>query len=736
MKMKATKKTKTRKWFNYRHIICIIITLGFVAVGGLVYPNTLGRTVESFRDLGLSVGYFFAELFGIEHAIKPTVIELAKIPFFDLIESVSPIAPLPDTWSGFKSSWGEYWRLWATLGNFTGYLDLLGNIAFWLCIAALIALPLILFLYIAFKQYLKRSNNEYNRDSRPLRAFKWTASHIYGPVRRFIIDLILFIREHKAYWISWLCMWLWYFNAATIVLEFVAYYIYFFISFDIGSIYRQVYKLFVDLSVPFRTIPLWVWAMLALMLFDRFRKRVALSVLRHYEMRNRGFINARPVVFMVCGTMGKKKTTMLTDIALSQEIMFRDKAFEKLLENDLKFPYFPWINFENELKRAMSRHSVYNLATCRRFVRSKARKFMRLLRHSKAVQARLCIFDYDYERYGYTFDDKLKTVGIWQVLEVYAQLYFIYVIQSSLLISNYSVRTDAILADMGNFPMWDSDFFERDSRLTDSYSRHAHILDFDTLRLGRKIAEDNDATDGFEFGVVCITEIGKERGNKNELEGKKKTDFGTNQKNDLFNSWLKMVRHSATVDNFPFVRVVTDEQRPESWCADARDLCEIVHIRESGEANLAMPFFSLGELLYSFVFGKFASLYYRYRFVRSDNTLPMYLLKAATSKLRHYYNGIYNRFGYCVLRVQTENGTQDGVITEHKYYLMNKKIYSKRFSTDCFSDFFTAKVMRAHIGIDDLPEYRTEKADFGELQQQNSYFVNDLLNGLCRGKDK
>ena len=52
----------------------------------------------------------------------------------------------------------------------------------------------------------------------------------------------------------------------------------------------------------------------------------------------------------------------------------------------------------------------------------------------------------------------------------------------------------------------------------------------------------------------------------------------TNQKNDLFNSWLKMCRHSATVDNFPFIKVFTDEQRPESWGADSRDLCEIITI--------------------------------------------------------------------------------------------------------------------------------------------------------------
>lgn len=69
--------------------------------------------------------------------------------------------------------------------------------------------------------------------------------------------------------------------------------------------------------------------------------------------------------------MGKKKTTLLTDIGLSQEIMFRDEAFKRILENDLKFPNFPWINLENELKLAFEFHQVYNLASVRRFVRKK-----------------------------------------------------------------------------------------------------------------------------------------------------------------------------------------------------------------------------------------------------------------------------------------------------------------------------------------------------------------------------
>ena len=108
----------------------------------------------------------------------------------------------------------------------------------------------------------------------------------------------------------------------------------------------------------------------------------------------------------------------------------------------------------------------------------------------------------------------------------------------------------------------------------------------------------------------------------------------------------------------------------------------------------------------------------------------MFLLKAITAKINHYYTRIYNRFGYCRLRVQVESGTQDGTLDENKYYIMSKKIYSKRFSTDCFSDFFTEKALRSPVGIDDLAEYATEKATFTELSEQNSYFINDLLSGM------
>lgn len=707
------KKVKT----DYRHCICIIITLGFIACGLFFIPS-LFRLIESGRDLGLSAAYYFCEMFEIPHGVVPTVTEKSAYPVRVF---------LPFSIEEFGEKWQLYWQAFTTKENIAEYMAFLGSFLLDLSKFLIIIFPFAIVLYILFIRSFRKENNDYNKDSRPLKAFKRLSSVTYRPVKAWLKGFFGFVKSYKRYWLTWLLTWLFYFNAYTIILEFIAYYLYFITAFDVKSLYIQLYKLVCDLATVATFFPLWVWAIVGYIVFDRIRKKIAYAKLNHNEMKDRGFINARPIVYMVCGTMGKKKTTCITDMALSQEVMFRDKAFEKILENDLKFPFFPWINLENEIKRAMEKHVIFNLATCRKYIAQKAKKWYKR-------KIRKNIFDYDYIRYGLTYDDKLKVVDIWEILETYAQLYFIYVIQSSLLISNYSIRTDNLLSDIGNFPMWDSDFFKRDSRLIDSFSRHAHILDFDSLRLGRKVLDENPNKDGFEFGVILITEIGKERGNVIELADKIKKAETANQKNDLFNNWLKMIRHSGTVDNFPFVRVITDEQRPESWGLDARALCEIVSIKESGETRLAMPFFSLTELLYSAVFNKFTDLYYRYRYSRGDNILFMYLLKKITAKIHGYYTGIYNRFGYCALTVQVESGTQDGVIEEHKYFLAVKKIYSKRFSTDCFSDFFTEKALRSKVGIDDLREYTTEKATFDELQAQNSYFVNDLIKGFLNEK--
>ena len=709
--MSKARRKKSR--FDYRHIIASAITLGIIAVAIFCFPLAFKRLIEAFKDFGRSIAFYFCELFEIDHSITPSVKAYSglplKLPF-----------NLPETWEEFKVVWSQYWAAFANIDNFRLYWDAVGTAVLegsrWL----ILLLPVFIIFWFLLVKMIEKHNNNYGEETRPLKIFKRVMDKTYRPAKAWVLSFIDFMKAHRYYVSIWFWAMMYAFSFITIIVEFLAFYFFFVVSFEFVTIYVQVVKLFYDLGAMFDFVPVPVWVILGYIVFDKIRQKIALARLHHMEMMNRGFIAERPIVFLTVGTMGKKKTTLITDMSLSLEVMFRDKSLERMHEADMKFPYFPWINFENSLRRAMESHLVYNLVTCKKWVRNRQGYFLR-------IGKRRFIFDYDFERYGLKYDNAMYIEDIWDVLETYAELYFIYVMQGSLLLSNYSIRTDAVLDDAGNFAYWDTDFFTRDSASVDTDSEHAHILDFDMLRLGRKVLEANEKEDSFEFGGVTITEIGKERGNALELQELKKKTDETNQKNDLFNAWIKLVRHSATVDNFPFVKVLTDEQRPESWGADARQLCEIVHIDDCSEMSMAMPFYHLGELLHDFFFGKFIDTYSKYRFYHGDTTLPMYLLKSVVSFFHRRHTRLYNKYGFMKVDLSVEKGTQDGMLKEAKYFLMPKKIYARRFSTDAFAEYFNEKALRSALGMEDLPAYGTEKATMDELKEQNSYWINDLV---------
>ena len=93
----------------------------------------------------------------------------------------------------------------------------------------------------------------------------------------------------------------------------------------------------------------------------------------------------------------------------------------------------------------------------------------------------------------------------------------------------------------------------------------------------------------------------------------------------------------------------------------------------------------------------------------------------------------YNLYGYSVLKIEKKRGTQDGKKKKQKYYLCNRKIYNRRFSTDCFSDYFNEQARKAKVGLNDYAEYSAVKATVSELKQQNSYFINSLYK--CDGEE-
>ena len=691
--------------------LTVLISVGFVPLGVFVFYASYLRLAESAVDLWHSVRIYFCEILGLSHSFSPTVGQFSNVLSWDVY--------LPPNFEAFKSDAGSYFSLLVSRENFLGWWRVTSKTLATIGKVLIIILPVIIILYFLIRWLYRRSNNHYNRDTVPLQIFKWISEYTYQPFMRFVLSYRNFLRRHSWIWRCWIALWVFHLNVASIIVSFLAFYFYFVVSYDLQALYMQFPKLIIDIGVVIRHFPWWILLFVAWWLFNRWRRRIALGRLRHYEARNCGFINELPIVSITCGSMGKKKTTVITDMSLSQAVMFRQKALSILQNNDMKFPYFPWICFERELQACMEYGTVYNLATVKAWVDLKRR------RYEKHGNSTWQLYGYDIARYGGTYDDALKISTLFEVLSTYAQAYFIYIMENSLLLANFSIRDDEELFSEGNFPTWYANFFPR---YTQEGGRHAHILDFDVLRLGKKVIENNPKAGSFEFGVVVISEVGKERGNTLELKEVKKGTYEANQKNDGFNSWLKMCRHSATVDNFPFIKVFTDEQRPESWGADARDLCEIIRIISTSEQKLTYPFYTIENMISEWAFDRFINLYYDFRYRRGDNTLLVYLLKSVTAWIWRRNIRIYNRYGYSTLRIEKERGTMDKKAENKRYFLMNKKIYARRFSTDCFSDYFNDMARRTRIGLNDYREYVTEKATVEELKSQNSYFINSLYS--------
>ena len=701
-----------KKAFNIATVV--IITVTTVILGAFVFGSSYLRLWEALRDFGLSVAYYFSRIFKGESNIAPTVNGFSNI--------FKASGYLPTTAEEYKQQIAKFFTAFVSKGNLFSWLAGLNNIAVKVSKSFVLLFPCIIALWVITKRIYSATNTKHGGNTKPLKAVLFINDKVILPVYRLIQGLIEFIKPKKYVWITWLIMWLLNLNLVSIIVAFLAFYFYFAISFDIPGVFIQIAKLAIDLQVMLKTIPPLVFVIAGLFIWNKIRKSRALSKLKHFEARNCGFINDLPIVSMSCGSMGKRKTTLITDMALSQEVMFRQEALKRLQIADMKFPYFPWILFEDEIKICMRYRVIYNLATIKVWIEKKRK------RYEKHKNSDLQLYGYDTEKYPTAYKNGLYEENIFDVLSTYARLYFICIIESSLIVSNYSVRETNEQISLGNFPLWNLSFFGKE---TDG--RFSHILDFDTLRLGRKVIENNKNAGSFEFGIILITEIGKERCNNLELKEVKKVTLETNQKNDLFNSWLKMCRHSATIDNFPFIKVFTDEQRPESWGSDARDLCDIIHIRDCSEQYISLPFYTLEEMAIEWIYTRFIDLYEDFRFKRGDNTLLIYAFKKVAAWLYNRNAVNYNLYGYSVLKIEKERGTQDGKKKKQKYYLCDRKIYNRRFSTDCFSDYFNEQARKTKVGLNDYAEYSAVKATVSELKQQNSYFINSLYK--CDGEE-
>jgi hypothetical protein len=737
------------KRINYRHYIIIALLVGLCIVTVFSTQSIL-RLWEAVRDAATSLAYYFAEYWAIltggTNNVTPTVATASS--YID-IQAIIPV-----DWETFKLKMADFGKLLIDWDNFSLYAAKVGKgLSDFLMIVSLLAPVVILLFFVAkqrllmekdmtvrrrrksafYKTGMQNSSSNYKKnnvnrsvntmsedeaaddESKPLQLHRKLEKKLYRPVIDWLIDFVVFL--HPVY-TKLLFIWLLiHTNAAAIILEAFAYLFYWVVSFDTVHLYLQAYKLTIDVAYMLTTLPLIIWVIIALKIFDVCRKAGGLRRLREQENDNRKFIAKLALVIMFVGTMGLGKTTIMDSILLSQEVMFREKALEFIQSLDMKFPTFPWQTFEAYLQKEKDKHGIWSLPSIEKKIEELKARFL-------ADPTRDNLFGYDFEQYGLEYNGELVVEDIFDVMTDYAKVYFIYSVYTSLIYSNIGVRSDNIRQSNGHFHMWDTDFFERDSRNQKEDSKYSHWLLWDSMRPSKQVVGKTAHKLG--FGVYGIDEIGKERGNQLENADKSKSDKTANPKNDGFNAILKMMRHLATILGYPFIRFFSTENRASSVNADLKELMTIVSITAKSDSKLAMRGFFLEELLHDLIFQPFINLYYNYRFVRSDNTLFMYVLKRVVAAIHKYYENINNKFGYFVATLSTQPGTQDAPPEVYKFYVSKKKVYSDRFRTDSFAKMLTANDTE-RVGIDDTPTYKSTAATAEEFKEQGSYFVDEIL---------
>ena len=736
---------------DYRHFICIGITLISLAAWFL-FPNSLPRVAESVRDFGTSFAYYFCEIFLDSHPVPPTINQMPTWEFFP--DKWEPLKLFPLTWEEFAVLWGKYWIVLFTKENFLAYWDAFGTFMEDFSKVLLLVVPLTAALILCLGNYKNKRCMKRGKKSLPLRVFEKFLFNVVYPIIAWIKDFVFFCRENKKYPQAWLLLWLLHFNVISIGISAVGYYFYLTSSFDFKSLYTQLLKLLSDITPAIRFIPGFIWVLIGIWVYNYICRSMAFTRLYYAERCNRAFLSKRGVVTTVYGEMGIGKTQMITSMALSSEIEQFDMAFEIMLEKDMQFPNFPWQRLRDELRKRIDRREIVDLPSCRKFIQ-RSRVFFDRIRSIHSAEYYQYqrqkhgyfrfdhTFGYDYTHYRITYNDELKITHLYEALEDYACAYLIFTVKTSLLFSNYSIRVDSILQDLGNMPSRDNDFFNREPEFQEAYSHHAHIIDFDMLRLGKKIIKDNPKARRLTFGTFVITEIDKEFKNTQVLKEVKMNTEETNQKNDLHDACLMMCRHAAVVANRVFIRIIADLQRPEAWGAGGRELGEVIYISDKTELTPALPFFSpywLCQGLFSWIKSKWKGFKNVLDINRSDDTLFTYLCRNTTSVINNHYDKVEGLFGTQTLKLEMQSGRMDGDIRKEKWRIITKKDRARRYRTACLEAVFDSyKPNTMHV--DDFICYAGEVGTQNENETQNSYFQTDIkkmkeLNAILQEDNK
>ena len=197
--------------------ISIFLTVLFVGFGASIFFKSYVRLWETLGDFWTSLQYYFCEIFSIEHNVQASVTDRSNVLEWG--------EKLPQTQDRFWLKARVYVKLFFSVDNVKGYASMVGVGAGNVARALVLFLPLVLLLALTIKKMYSKPNVKHNRDTKPLRAFKWVAGKTYQPIKRFVTEYFAYINYYDRWKSVWALLWIMSLNLASIAVAFVAYYL-------------------------------------------------------------------------------------------------------------------------------------------------------------------------------------------------------------------------------------------------------------------------------------------------------------------------------------------------------------------------------------------------------------------------------------------------------------------------------------------------------------------------------
>ena len=156
-----------------------IILATTMILGASIYYKSYIRFYESLLDLINSVKYYFAFTLEIPTDVIITVTQRSKI--FDITLNI------PETFEGLQERTTEYGETLIDGDNaLEWFLQGLDKFAIASKFTVLL-LPIVVGLVLVIIQIYNKPNNKYNRNTLPLKIFKWLGRVLYQPFKEFFI---------------------------------------------------------------------------------------------------------------------------------------------------------------------------------------------------------------------------------------------------------------------------------------------------------------------------------------------------------------------------------------------------------------------------------------------------------------------------------------------------------------------------------------------------------------------